>query len=324
MAAAASSSDIPTTNPISSHSSNPFNTRLGYHVERGTTTRKSADILTSLQQAHSSTGSTCYQIFLSSPRALIPSSIPPTLRRNIKEWIAFHDIHLYSHSSYIINMATPSTDVDKSSLHRNALISELTTAFECGISASVLHTGKSMDYHTPRDNCINFFRRTFEEMDNMPHNKILIETSSGQGSEMFHNLTEFGNFYDEVVQLWSPQYLGICLDTCHVFAAGYQLLENPHQFMQQINDHIGWEHIQLIHLNDSKVPCGKCVDRHENWGHGHISSTLRQQQQLPTLLYELATQAPHLDYILETPDEVNRLEEITYIRQCYEAYVPGR
>jgi deoxyribonuclease-4 len=90
---------------------------------------------------------------------------------------------------------------------------------------------------------------------------VLLETPSGQGTETLVGQDEFIAFF----QQFDDPRLRICVDTCHVFAAGIDPLTYI-KAVEQVNPHL----LQLIHLNDSKAPCGSCVDRHEAIGQGHI------------------------------------------------------
>jgi len=99
-----------------------------------------------------------------------------------------------------------------------------------------------------------------------------LETGAGCGTECLTKIEDLGAFYhsfDEKVR----ERMRICIDTCHVFSAGYDLRneECSREFVELVGKHIGWENIALIHLNDSKCLVGSCKDRHENLLKGHIS-----------------------------------------------------
>jgi apurinic endonuclease APN1 len=105
--------------------------------------------------------------------------------------------------------------------------------------------------------------------------KILLETSTGQGSEIGYKLEELTKIYRKLSKHKKSNVrnkFGICLDTCHVFSAGYNLSSKQaiEIFLNNFNEMIGIKEIKLIHLNDSKVPCGSNIDRHENFGNGYI------------------------------------------------------
>ena len=101
--------------------------------------------------------------------------------------------------------------------------------------------------------------------------KIILETSTGQGTELLSNLDEFADFYNKFTDD-EKNYLKICIDTCHVFSAGYSLKSKTdvQKYIKIVEKYIGWNNVILIHLNDSKKDCGCGVDRHENLCKGCI------------------------------------------------------
>jgi deoxyribonuclease-4 len=110
-------------------------------------------------------------------------------------------------------------------------------------------------------------------LDNSPEkSRIILETSSGQGSELGYKLDDFAK---KLYNRFSKRYkkcLGICLDTCHMFAAGYDFSskDNIKKLFKKIDNLFGIDNIWLIHLNDSKKEFGSKVDRHASLGEGKI------------------------------------------------------
>ena len=114
---------------------------------------------------------------------------------------------------------------------------------------------------------IELFSRLSRKKNTIP---ILLETPAGQGGEMCWNLDEFVEFIEKFSKLYFYKQLCICLDTCHIFQAGYdfnniQVINSVHQILNPIKDKIS-----LIHLNDSFHPVGYHIDRHEQIGQGQI------------------------------------------------------
>lgn len=129
--------------------------------------------------------------------------------------------------------------------------------------------------------------------------KILLETSTGQGTEIAYKLDDLAFIYRRFSKHKNNNIVerfGICLDTCHIFSAGYNLQnkESREIFFDNFNELIGLNHIKLIHLNDSHVPCGANVDRHENIGKGYIGKK-------PLLIISKLFKKLHIPIILETP-----------------------
>ena len=129
--------------------------------------------------------------------------------------------------------------------------------------------------------------------------KILLETSTGQGTEIGYKLDDLALIYRKFSKHKNEKIVrrfGICLDTCHIFSAGYNIKnkESREIFFSNFNELIGMNHIKLVHLNDSKVPCEARVDRHENIGDGYIGVK-------PLLIIAKVFQELNVPLILETP-----------------------
>jgi deoxyribonuclease-4 len=90
--------------------------------------------------------------------------------------------------------------------------------------------------------------------------------------------------------------VGVVVDTCHIFAAGYDLAKHPKDILKEIEDAIGWEYIQLIHLNDSETAVGSGVDRHAYIGEGKIGKA-----PLTEFMLEVFKHHPRILIVLETP-----------------------
>ena len=104
--------------------------------------------------------------------------------------------------------------------------------------------------------------------------KIFLETTAGQGTEMCYKLDDLAYFYNKFLRCdkFIKDRVKLCLDTCHIFAAGYDIKTKSSikKYLKKFNKLIGIKHINLIHLNDSKCDIGCRVDRHENIGNGYI------------------------------------------------------
>ena len=122
---------------------------------------------------------------------------------------------------------------------------------------------------------------------------VLLETMAGKGSEVGRTFEELRMIMDRIDR---PERIGVTLDTCHVWDAGYDIAGNLDGVLKEFDDVIGLEHLKAIHLNDSKNPCGSRKDRHEKLGKGCIGEeALRRVVTHPALA--------SLPFILETPNE---------------------
>jgi deoxyribonuclease-4 len=176
--------------------------------------------------------------------------------------------HPISHDSYLINMASPDKELWKRSI--DAFVIELQRAEMLGIPYVVAHPGA---YTTSTEAA--GLKRVAQALNSV-HRQLpkttaqcLLETTAGQGSNLGWRFEHLAKIIEGVKD---PDRVGICFDTCHVFAAGYEM-ETEKQYkatMRALNQTVGVKKIKAFHFNDSKKPCGSRVDRHEHIGQGHL------------------------------------------------------
>jgi deoxyribonuclease-4 len=173
-----------------------------------------------------------------------------------------------SHASYLINLASGNAELwDKSVA---GLIVELQRAEQLGIAYVVVHPGAHPGIEEEAG-LANVVRALDAIHTQLPQAKaqILLETTAGQGSSLGHRFEQLASMIQGVRQ---PERLGVCVDTCHIFAAGYRLIEKEDYLatFREFETLIGLDKIRAFHLNDSKKPLGSRVDRHEHIGHGTL------------------------------------------------------
>lgn len=175
---------------------------------------------------------------------------------------------LFTHASYLINLATTNAEFHRKSI--TAMIDELDRAERLGIDAVVLHPGAHMGAGTRA--ALDQIARSLDRIHaTLPDHKVvtLLETAAGQGSCVGCTFEELGRIRKLVDD---RKRVGICFDTCHVFASGYEI-RTPDGYEKTIEDlerHVGLRNVGLFHLNDSKQPLGSRVDRHQHIGEGEI------------------------------------------------------
>jgi deoxyribonuclease-4 len=193
-----------------------------------------------------------YQIFLGSPKTFQVSLDEEDIKDSA-DLIIKNNISLFIHTPYVINLSKENVS--------EILIKQLEYAKKAKCKGVVVHTGKyttnteSKAIEIMYENIKNAMEYATEECP------ILLETPAGQGTE---TLTECDLFYEFVTRF--DRRVCICIDTCHVFASGY---EDPLIYIQYIHKKDP-DRIKLIHFNDSKGECCSCVDRHEMIGDGKI------------------------------------------------------
>ena len=193
-----------------------------------------------------------------------------TITKNIK--------NIFVHASYQINIASPFILTnDKKKLYNPALEilkKEIMYTKKIGGKGIIIHMGKNAGLKYDNDvvynNMVNFIIQIFKNCNDKMIKTIILETPAGQGGEMCSNIAQFVEF----ILLFKSQTfydkLGICIDTCHIFQAGYDLndenvINDVHKLFEPVMDKI-----KLIHLNDSYHPFNSHIDRHANIGDGYI------------------------------------------------------
>jgi deoxyribonuclease-4 len=172
------------------------------------------------------------------------------------------------HTSYLLNLGSPDELLWEKS--RNMLITELERCEALGIPWLVLHPGA----HVGSGEKIGLLR-VAEGLGEVHaatlgfRTQILLETTAGQGTSLGHTFEQLARIIELTPQ---GERLGVCLDTCHVFAAGYELrtAEGYTATMEAFEQILGLERLKALHLNDSKGELGNRKDRHEHIGKGHI------------------------------------------------------
>src|SRR5690349_482478 len=175
---------------------------------------------------------------------------------------------MLTHASYLINLATTNPEFHRKSIA--ALVDELDRAERLGIHAVVLHPGAHMGAGS--DAAIDQIARSLDAVHAaIPNHRVvtLLETAAGQGSCVGCTFEELGQM---IARVDDKRRVGICFDTCHVFAAGYDLRtrDGYDRTMDEMERHVGLDNVGAFHLNDSKKPLGSRVDRHQHIGEGEL------------------------------------------------------
>ncbi|MFO7814827.1 MAG: deoxyribonuclease IV [Halanaerobiales bacterium] len=231
------------------------------------------------------------QIFIKSPRSWKKKTITDQKIKRIKEKRSKLGIKkLVVHSSYLVNLASPDQKLYKKS------IKELKAGYyQSGLFDTdyyVFHPGNYVKSSKIKGikRIIDAVIEIFKEVDN--NTKLLIENTAGAGTEIGSNLDELKNILDEVNNY---KRMGLCLDLCHLFAAGYNISNKAgiDDLIKKVENKIGLRNLQLIHLNDSKFDLDTNKDRHAHIGQGKIGlesfEYIINHQKLKDLLFIIET-----------------------------------
>lgn len=208
--------------------------------------------------------------------------------------------HILPHDSYLINLGNPEkTALEKS---RAAFLDEMSRCEQLGLKLLNFHPGSSLKKVSDED-CLT----TIAESINITLDKTrtvcaVLENTAGQGSNLGYTFEQLAYIIERVED---QSRIGVCLDTCHAFAAGYNIKSESgfQETFEHFDRVIGLKYLKGMHLNDSKKGQGSHVDRHEVIGKGELGvETFRWIMHDPRF--------DDIPLILETPDEENWAEEI--------------
>lgn len=216
-------------------------------------------------------GCTAIQVFTSSPQMWKAVDPTPEKVADFKAACAETGIDsVVSHDSYLVNLCAVSDEILDKSL--NALKGELRRCGMYGIRFVVSHIGAHMGQGEDEGLRIAA-ENTLRVLDDSPDDvTLLAETTAGQGSALNSSFECLAKFFELTK---APKRLGVCLDTCHIFAAGYDLRtpETYEATFARFDELVSLSNLKAIHCNDSKMAFGSRKDRHAHLGQGEIGPT---------------------------------------------------
>jgi deoxyribonuclease-4 len=189
---------------------------------------------------------------------------------NIKELLKKNNLKLVIHSSYIINIASP---FNIHAWRTKYLLLEVENSIKNGAEGLIIHLGKGMGQ--PLNVAYENMYKTLLLICKLINKRkffIYLENTAGQGTELCDRLDELSIFFSKIKANPKMKNIKLCLDTCHLFAAGYDLRtkKTVDEFIFKLNKSIGIDRVGLLHINDSLNDIGTHKDRHANIGEGFI------------------------------------------------------
>jgi deoxyribonuclease-4 len=215
-------------------------------------------------------GCTAVQVFTSSPQQWRSKDVSDEMASHLQEALKETGIRqIVSHDSYLINLCAVKNEIKEKS--RAALSRELTRCAKLGIPYVVSHVGSHMGQGV--DEGIKICAEALKEiLEETPEEAtVLAETTAGQGTALYSRFEELAKLIELA---GDPKRLQICLDTCHIFVAGYDLRDEDayEKTFEEFERLIGCDRIKCIHANDAKAELGSHKDRHEHIGDGNIGN----------------------------------------------------
>ena len=236
-------------------------------------------------------GANTFAFFLRNPRGGAARTLDPADMEKCRSIMADHGFgKLVAHAPYTLNPCAAKPDLRTyavetmiDDLHRMAALPGNYYNFHPG---SHVQQGADVGISLTAD----FLDQVLPEAG---ESRVLIETMSGKGSEIGRNFGEVAQIMAKVKDI---SHLGVCLDTCHIWDGGYDIVSELDHVIEQFDSEIGLQHLYAIHLNDSMNPLGAHKDRHAKIDEGHIGFGA---------LFKVVThpKLSHLPFILETPNE---------------------
>jgi len=280
-----------------------MNIRIGAHVSISGGVEKAVD-------RQEEIGGNCGQIFAGSPRTWSVSEYEKEDGENFQARRDEEDQNPYViHSTYLVNLATPKDDLFEKSL--NCLQSELDAASTLGVEYVVFHPGA----HTGSGREAGV-KRIAEGIDNLniPEDvTLLLENTAGKGTTLGKSMGELREMIEKAET--DSEKVGVCIDTCHAHAAGYELREKEgfQDFIQEIKNDIGLDKVKVLHLNDSKDEKGSEKDNHQDIGCGEIGdkgfSNVVNAEEFEDLPMVLETPSDERDSYKENLKKILKLRE---------------
>lgn len=206
------------------------------------------------------------------------------------------------HDSYLINLGHPEQPALEKS--RQAFLDEMQRCELLDLKLLNFHPGSHLK-KVSEEQCLatiaDSINWALKQTENVT---VVIENTAGQGSNLGYRFEQLAQIIDQVAD---KSRVGVCIDTCHAYAAGYDLVNAYEQVWSEFDRVVGFKYLKGIHLNDSKKASGSRVDRHDSLGQGLMGQTVFQRMMADKRF-------DHLPIILETPNAECWPEEIKWLK----------
>ena len=269
---------------------------FGYHI------KKDKSFYETVKRAFTEhEGTSAYQIFMKSPQRRSLCKIGKKDQNNTTEYVKSNNIELFVHSGYLFNIGD-----ELKAYPISTGFDDMVKGHSIGAKGVVFHVGKHCNRCTVEE-CIErmiiYINIIIEKTLDIPI-KFLLETGAGCGTEVCRTLNDLKYIYDNIKY---KEKFGFCIDTCHIFASGFDIKNKPYEYIEQFDEIIGLDTVCLIHLNDSKGAFKSCKDRHQNLGKGEIG-------EYGLSIFVKYFYSINIPMVLETPAGFARHFDLIYIK----------
>lgn len=251
-------------------------------------------------------GANAFALFTKNQRQWVSKPLTEESIRLFKENCEkynFKPEYILPHDSYLINLGHPEPDALEKS--RAAFLDEMQRCEQLGLKLLNFHPGSHLNKISAEDSLDLIAESINITLEKTKGVTAVIENTAGQGSNLGNEFWHLKYIIDRVED---KSRVGVCLDTCHTFTAGYDFLGDYDAVFNEFEEVVGFRYLRGMHLNDSKKELGSHVDRHDSIGKGLIGFAF----------FEKLMRDPRFDnmpLILETIDETLWPEEIAWLRE---------
>lgn len=251
-------------------------------------------------------GGETLQVFVGNPRGWAHAAGNPAQDKEFRRLCEVHDVPAFVHAPYLVNLGSPTTATFERSVA--SVGHNLARGGAIGARGVVVHTGSCVDEGGYAAALRQIREGLLPILDGLPDDgpNLLLEPTAGQGRSLCAGVEDLPAYFEALD--WHPR-VGICLDTCHVFAAGAPLdaRGGMTRTLDLLAELVGDDRLQLVHANDCKDVRGSAKDRHERVGQGHIGEaafrSLLKHRMIRGARATATTPAqPAVPVVLETPE----------------------
>lgn len=250
-------------------------------------------------------GANAFALFTKNQRQWVSKPLTEESIRLFKEnceKYGFQPEYILPHDSYLINLGHPEEEGLAKS--RAAFLDEMQRCEQLGLKLLNFHPGSHLNKISIEE-CLSRIAESINiVLEKTQGVTAVIENTAGQGSNLGN---QFGQLKYIIDRVEDKSRVGICLDTCHTFTAGYDFLSDYDRVFEEFEQQVGFQYLKGIHMNDSKKELGSHVDRHDSIGKGLIGSAFFEK-----LMKD--KRFDNMPLILETPDETLWPKEIEWLR----------
>jgi len=252
-------------------------------------------------------GASAFALFTRNQRSWVSKPLSTEEIHAFKDLLAergFKPEYVLPHDSYLINLGSPDEETFQKS--RAAFLDEMQRAQQLGLQLMNFHPGSHLNKISEEDCLDQIAREINRALDQIEGVTAVIENTAGQGTNLGWKFEHIARIIEGVED---KSRVGVCIDTCHTIAAGYDLsTEMGYQFaMEEFERVVGFKYLRAVHLNDSKKGAGSHVDRHEVLGEGFLGKPFFER-------FMHDEQFDNMPIILETPDPMRWAEEIKWLK----------